>query len=106
MIKMHDDIKDPSGPYQQCDRDLCNLLIYTSDFFQFAELYFRKPEMQYSGNYTFKLFNFISVFKKKTKRNKTKYYILGVPVWKTKIKGNVQKGYLFGIIPLLKRIYK
>ena len=103
MIKMEDDIKSaPDTVYQQCDRDLCNLLIYTSDFFQFAELYFRKPEMYYSGNYTFKLFNFISVFKKKTKRNKTKYYILGVPVWVSKSERNIHRDYLFGFIPLLK----
>lgn len=103
MIKMEDDIKSaPDTVYQQCDRDLCNLLIYTSDFFQFAELYFRKPETYYSGNYTFKLFNFISVFKKKTKRNKTKYYILGVPVWVSKSERNIHRDYLFGFIPLLK----
>ncbi len=105
MIKMEDDIKSaPDTVYQQCDRDLCNLLIYTSDYFQFVDLYFRRTASY--GNYTLKLFNFIPLFKKKNKGNKVKYYFLGLPVWKTKFKGNTQKGYLFSIIPLLKRICK
>lgn len=98
MIKMHDDIKDPSGPYQQCDRDLCNLLIYTSDFFQFEDLYFRMPDVKYLENYTFKLFNFLSVFKKKKKKNKIKYYIFGIPVLKKRYKNEETRYYLFSFI--------
>lgn len=105
MIKMENDIKSaPDTVYQQCDRDLCNLLIYTSDFFQFVDLYFSRPTNY--GNYTLKLFNLIPVFKKKTKVNKTKFYVFGVPVFVSKTKGNERKGYLFGIIPLLKSTYK
>lgn len=46
------------------------------------------------------------VFKKKIAVDKIKYYFFGVPVWKTRIKGNIKKGYLFGFIPLLQCIKK
>jgi hypothetical protein len=108
MIKMEDDIKSaPKTVYQQCDRDLCNLLIYTSDFFQFVDLYFKTPSLnlQPLENYVIKCCG-LPLFKKTTKISKKKYYFFGLPIWKTKIKGNVQRGYLFGFIPLSKYIKK
>lgn len=53
-----------------------------------------------------RLFNFIPLFKKKSSVNKVKYYFLGLPFWKTRIKGNIKRGYLFGLIPMFKCIKK
>lgn len=48
----------------------------------------------------------LPLFKKKITSNKIKYDFFGLPCWKTRIKGNIKRSYLFGFIPLFKRIKK
>jgi glycosyltransferase involved in cell wall biosynthesis len=55
---------------------------------------------------SYRLFFFWSVFKIIQKSNTTKYKILSLPLWKTKIKGNMCKGYLFSVLPVIKRVCK
>ena len=109
MKKMENDIKNaPDSVYQRCDKDLCNYLLYTDNFFQFSDLYFRPIQIATKSvaKYTLKLFGIIPILKKRTTSNSIKYKILGVPVWKIKIKNDIIRCYLFDFIPLLKYIKK
>ena len=108
LFKMKNDILYNTDVYHQCDKDLCQLLIGTTNFFQFSDLYFRPIQMTIKNisKYTLKLFGIIPILKKRTTSNSIKYKILGVPVWKIKIKNDIIRCYLFDFIPLLKYIKK
>ena len=107
MKKMENTIKT-SGIYTQDDINLCNLLLYTTGPFEFIERYFSvPPQTVLSSKLKIKIFNCIPLFsKKEILHKKSKYFIFGIPVWKTKIKGSVKRGYLFGFIPFVKCIVK
>ena len=100
--KMEKDIKT-LDVYNQDDRTLCNLLIYTSDFFQFCDLYFRKSSMDPDQQvHKIKLFGKVTLCKKKVYiGRKTYYYIFDIPLLKTR---RTSKGrtmvYLFHFLPL------
>lgn len=47
----------------------------------------------------------ITVYKRKTRGNKTKTYIFGLPIWKEIFKNNKKKYYLFGI-KIYKQLYR
>lgn len=110
MCKMEDDIKS-SDVYTQADINLCNLLVYTNGPFDCETKYFapRPPKILTNkrSKLKIKIFNCIPLFsKKEILHKKSKYFIFGIPVWKTKIKGSVKLGYLFGFIPFVKYIMK
>ncbi|WP_298067729.1 NAD-dependent epimerase/dehydratase family protein [uncultured Mailhella sp.] len=99
--KMEKDIKT-LDVYNQDDINLCNLLIYTNNFFQFCDIYFRPAPIE-NNQYTFKikLFNKITLFKKKYLIQKTYYHLFGVPLIKTRVRTNRQVVcYLFKCIPI------
>ena len=89
--------------YTQDDRNLCDLLIHTNNFFQFCDLYFRPaPIVQENYTYKVKLFGKITLYKKKIiPAKKTYYSIFSVPVIKTRARSNgTTMVYLFNFIPL------
>ena len=108
MVKMRQDVQFNSNIYKQCDRDLCSLLVQTSNFYQFVDLYFRPIQntTKKIAKYTLKLFGFIPLLKKRITTNSIKYKIFGVPIWKITIKNDSIRCYLFDFIPLLKYIKK
>lgn len=108
MMKMRQDIQFKSNVYEKCDKDLCSLLLQTSNFFHFIDLYFRPIQIATKNvaKYTLKLFGIIPILKKRITSNSIKYKILGIPVWKIKIKNDIIRCYLFDFIPLLKYIKK
>lgn len=110
LIKMEDDIKNLPNIYNQDDINLCNLIVYSKSFFEFTSLYFLPSHLsdlkdRYSDN--IKLLGFISLYKKKVYFNKkVEFSFLGIPFWKIKIKKSHSRGYLFWLIPLVKRYRK
>ena len=101
--KMENDIKS-LDIYNNDDINLCNLLIYTNNFFQFCDIYFRpSPALPSQTTYKLKLFNKITIFKKKTfNHKKTYYYVFVLPLIKTRLRSNNQIiFYLFNCIPIL-----
>lgn len=54
----------------------------------------------------YKIFNFITLFKKKKQNRKTKIYVLGLPIWKTKQQNNKKIYYLLHFIPLFTKNLK
>ena len=101
--KMENDIKS-LDIYNNDDINLCNLLIYTNNFFQFCDIYFRpSPALPSQTTYKLKLFNKFTIFKKKTfNHKKTYYYVFVLPLIKTRLRSNNQIiFYLFNCIPIL-----
>lgn len=100
--KMEKDIKT-LDVYNQADRNLCNLLIYSGDFFQFCDLYFRNSSMEpEEQTHRVKLFGKITLYKKKAFiGRKAYYYFFGIPMLKTR---KTSRGrtmvYLFHFLPL------
>lgn len=113
MVKMEEDIKSDGSIYTRQEIDLCNYLIYTNNFFQFAELYFR-PQIRQVTLETqavtrrivtvVKLLNFIPFYRKKERLTKrTDYYIFGIPIIRIAYNGRNARTYrLFAFIPLWK----
>jgi|GEM_PF-6019889 len=103
MHKMEDIIKT-SGIYTQDDIDLCNLLLYTNGVFDFNNKYFAPRALLQGNRYEkeyifFHIFKFLHILKH---GDKTKYYVFGIPVLKTKYKDQKTRYYLFGFIPFMK----
>ena len=100
--KMEKDIKT-LDIYNQDDRNLCNLLIYTNNFFQFCDLYFKPASiMHQESSQKVKLFGKITFYKKKVILGKKTYYsIFKIPLIKTrKCSDEKTMVYLFNFIPL------
>lgn len=102
MRKMEDIIKT-SGIYTQDDINLCNLLLYTNGVFDFNSKYFAPAPIHQTNRYErewifFHIFKFFHILKK---AGKTKYYIFGIPVLKTRFKAGKTKWYLFSFIPFM-----
>lgn len=102
MRKMEDSIKT-SGIYTQDDINLCNLLLYTNGVFDFNSKYFAPVPIHQTNRYErewifFHIFKFFHILKK---AGKTKYYIFGIPILKTRFKAGKTKWYLFSFIPFM-----
>ena len=102
MHKMEDIIKT-SGIYTQDDINLCNLLLYTNGVFDFNSKYFAPAPICRTNRYErewifFHIFKFFHILKK---AGKTKYYIFGIPILKTRFKAGKTKWYLFSFIPFM-----
>ncbi len=110
MRKMEDDIKSHPDVYGQENINLCNLLLYTNGVFDFNSKYFVPKPLEnyiYKNKLKVRLFNIITIFtKKEEKGRKVRYYFMGIPLWKIKTKNKTRIMYLFGLIPILKFIYK
>ena len=105
MIKMENDIKAPDSIYNRSEINLCNYLIYTNNFFQFSDLYFKPISSTHivpkKSVRRIKLFG-ILLFKTTINPNKQKrYYFLSIPIWSVRYKGNQIQHRLFAYFPLV-----
>ena len=103
--KMEKDVKSLEI-YDQDDRNLFDLLLYSSDFFQFCDIYFRPAAQRTAAERQFKmkLFGRVTLFKKRwVLGKKSYYYALGIPFLKSRVHstGDVSF-YLFKCLPVLR----
>lgn len=107
MQKMENDIKS-SGLYTSNEINLCNLLLYTTSPFDFIDRYYNKQIIPDNKvKFKFLLFDKISLFSVKGNKNKKiSYKFLGLTIWKLKYKKNSTRAYLFGCLPIYKKISK
>ena len=110
ITKMEDTIKNNPDVYNSQEVTLCNLLIYSTGFFDFygryQSLFGKIPSSKpYEKNYSIvKLFGFIPLYKKKSYKNTAYYSILGIPIWKIKVINNrYVYMYLFNFLRILKK---
>ena len=103
MIKMENDIKSaPEGVYAQEDIDLCNLLIYTDNFFQFTDLYFRPiPTSHTKLIKKIKLLGIPFLKIKINPKKQKKYYLFSIPIWSIRYKQSKIQYRLFCVFPIV-----
>lgn len=98
MKKMENDIKHPQTVYSVQEHHLCDLLLYSSDFFTFCKLFFAKDVNV--KKCSVKLFGIIPFWTQKRLPSKTYYKLFGIPCGKTLIDDTKKTVYLFHFLPL------
>lgn len=101
MKRMEDTVKS-SDAYKQEDRNLCNLLLYTPDFFNFTERYFSPLPVRISRS-RIKLFGFIPFWYTRHKDRKIYYDLFRFPLFKRLWKDGKEVLYLFHFLPIWSR---
>ncbi|MBD9150539.1 MAG: glycosyltransferase family 2 protein [Spirochaetia bacterium] len=101
MKKMEDTVKS-SDVYKQEDRNLCDLLLYAPDFFNFMERYFTPVPVRISRS-RIKLFGFIPFWYIRHKERKVYYDLFKIPLFKRVKTDDKEILYLFHFLPIWTR---
>lgn len=103
MHKMEDTIKSTTA-YKQEDRNLCDLLLYTSNFFDFHGRYFASaPNPHPNRKIKIKLFGFIPFVYVYEMSTKVYYNLFKIPLFKRTWKNGKEIFYLFHFLPIWSR---
>lgn len=112
LLQKMEKVVKSSNLYTPEERGLCDLLLYTTSFFDFSDRYFSYPE-PHIGNQTrkykvikYKLFGFIPLLYIKNFSYKRYINIFKLPFFKVLKKGNRDIIYLFHFIPLFVKKYR
>ena len=101
MKKMEDTVKF-SDVYNQEDRNLCDLLLYAPDFFNFMERYFSPVPVRISRS-RIKLFGLIPFWCIRHKERKVYYDLFKIPLFKRVKTDDKEILYLFHFLPIWTR---